>query len=100
METAAALQEAGFDVPVGEERLERAIEQIVEQTGQPRVSLVCHSMGGLVARCYIAGSGANRVDRLVTIGSPHGGSVFAFFGVGDVSGVSWGFSSTTSPTVR
>jgi pimeloyl-ACP methyl ester carboxylesterase len=40
-----------------------------------RIDLVCHSMGGLVARYYVqALGGSRRVDRVVTLGTPHHGS--------------------------
>jgi pimeloyl-ACP methyl ester carboxylesterase len=40
-----------------------------------RIDLVCHSMGGLVARWYLQQlGGARRVDRLITLGTPHAGS--------------------------
>lgn len=45
-----------------------------------RISLVAHSMGGLVARYYLQRlGGARRVDRLVTLGTPHRGSHAANF---------------------
>lgn len=62
--------------------LHRHIERIVAATGQPRVALVGHSMGGLVARAYVARHGAGRVARLVTLGSPHHGSWLARLGPG------------------
>jgi predicted alpha/beta hydrolase family esterase len=65
-----------------EEELHVEIERIVAGTGQPRVVLVAHSMGGLAARGYIARHGAARVARLVTIASPHHGTAIARFGVG------------------
>ena len=53
------------------------IERVVEATGQPRVVLVCHSMGGIAARLYLAEHGAERVASLVTIASPHAGTLLA-----------------------
>jgi pimeloyl-ACP methyl ester carboxylesterase len=58
------------------------VERIVAGTGQPRVVLVGHSMGGLVARAYMARHGTARVARLVTLGSPHRGSLLARCGMG------------------
>ena len=40
---------------------------------------VGHSMGGLVARAYIAAHRPERLGRVVTIGTPHGGSEVADF---------------------
>ena len=47
-----------------------------EQTGGPLPVLVCHSMGGLAARAWLAADPANgqRVARVITIGSPHHGT--------------------------
>ena len=49
--------------------------------GVSRMDLVCHSMGGLVAREAITREGFGDqkivVERLVTIGTPHGGSPWA-----------------------
>ena len=45
-----------------------------------RIDLVAHSMGGLVARFYLQQlGGARRVDRLITLGTPHHGSHAANF---------------------
>lgn len=44
--------------------------------------VVAHSMGGLVARAYLARHGAGSVARLVTIASPHGGTRLAKLGLG------------------
>lgn len=62
--------------------LHREIERIAAGTGQRRVVLVCHSMGGVAARAYLCSHGAARVARLVTIASPHHGTVHAYFGAG------------------
>ena len=64
------------------DRLAAEIERIVEATGEPQVILICHSMGGLVARAYLCTHGAARVRKVVTIASPHNGTVHARFGSG------------------
>ena len=64
------------------EALGRQVERIAEATRQPRVILVCHSMGGLAARRYLANGGSGRVARLITIASPHGGTALGRFGLG------------------
>jgi pimeloyl-ACP methyl ester carboxylesterase len=65
--------------------LDRFIEEICARYGCEQVDIVGHSMGGIVARYYLtlgAGRDRRRVARLVTLGTPHGGSVFSMFGVG------------------
>ena len=45
-----------------------------------RIDLVGHSLGGLIARVYVQALGGHRrVDRLVTIGTPHHGSHAAWW---------------------
>src|SRR5574340_261596 len=48
------------------EQLGAKIEAICAATGAPRVVLIGHSMGGLVARAYLRRFGGRRVERLVT----------------------------------
>jgi pimeloyl-ACP methyl ester carboxylesterase len=59
------------------------VEELCARLGVAQVDLVGHSMGGVVARHYVTlGGGAARVVHLVTLGSPHGGTPFARFGLG------------------
>ncbi len=53
-------------------RLEDMVDRILELTGQPKVILIAHSMGGLVSRRYMSMSNSNwnKVDTLLTVGSP------------------------------
>ena len=53
--------------------------QIDEFIGNEPTALVCHSMGGLVARAYLeANSSASQfVTKVVTLGTPHQGSHIA-----------------------
>ena len=45
-----------------------------------RIDLVCHSLGGLVARVYLQQlGGARRVDRCITLGTPHHGTYNAYW---------------------
>jgi pimeloyl-ACP methyl ester carboxylesterase len=53
------------------------IDTIIEATGAAQVVIVAHSMGGLVARAYLRRWGGARVRRVITIGTPHGGSMLA-----------------------
>lgn len=62
--------------------IEAAVLALQRQTGMPPV-LVAHSMGGLVARAWWARDAtAQRLHRLVTIGTPHQGTLMAKFGCG------------------
>ncbi|HEX7671630.1 MAG TPA: hypothetical protein VF395_18680, partial [Polyangiaceae bacterium] len=47
---------------------------VLEVTGAAEVDLVCHSLGGLVARTYVdLLGGHSHVRRVVTLGTPHRG---------------------------
>ncbi|MCU0990459.1 MAG: alpha/beta fold hydrolase, partial [Xanthomonadales bacterium] len=63
-------------------QLRERIERVCQATGADRVVLVAHSMGGLVCRSYLARHGSDRVERLITIASPHSGSELARIGIG------------------
>ncbi len=71
-------------------RLKRAIEDAKAATNQPRVILIAHSMGGLVARAYIESGGyADDVSELFTFGTPHLGvqeDLLTFFANGATIG--------------
>jgi hypothetical protein len=55
--------------------LRTKINEIKQQKNWPKVDLVAHSMGGLIARKYIESSDyQNDVDQLITLGTPHKGS--------------------------
>ena len=59
--------------------IDNAVSRMTAATGLPPV-LVCHSMGGLAARAWLARSAAHeRVDRIITIGVPHRGTWLARF---------------------
>jgi triacylglycerol lipase len=64
-------------------QLAARVDEICAASGSGKIALVAHSMGGLVARAYLARvSGAERVSRLVTIASPHHGTEMAPLGLG------------------
>ncbi len=62
--------------------LDEAVRSALEKTGAPGVALVCHSMGGLVARAYLRRHPDAPVNRVITLGTPHHGTVHARFGKG------------------
>ena len=66
------------DVARGAADLGEHIERICEQTGHDRVHVVGHSLGGLIARYHVQRQGGHRrVESLVTLGTPHQGSLWA-----------------------
>src|SRR5450631_1818012 len=64
------------------EQLSVKIESVCAATGAARVLIVGHSMGGLVARAYLRQRGPARIERIITLGTPHHGSVLAWIYVG------------------
>jgi hypothetical protein len=66
------------DVSRGAADLGRHIERVCERTGHERVHVVGHSMGGLIARYHVQRQGGDRrVESLITLGTPHQGSLWA-----------------------
>ncbi len=64
------------DVRTNKDSLDNLIEQAKTASGQPKVNLVVHSMGGLIARFYISDSQkAAKVNKLIELGVPHLGAV-------------------------
>jgi triacylglycerol esterase/lipase EstA (alpha/beta hydrolase family) len=62
--------------------VEQAVQKLCAATGAPRVAIVAHSMGGLVARAWMRAHGTAAVARVITLGTPHHGTALARFGVG------------------
>ncbi|MEU1413854.1 alpha/beta fold hydrolase [Streptomyces sp. NPDC005731] len=63
------------DIRTAAELLGRYVEELCERTGQQRVDVVGHSLGGLIARYYVQRLGGDlRVRTLVTLGTPHSGT--------------------------
>jgi pimeloyl-ACP methyl ester carboxylesterase len=73
----------GFGIREAVPYLNRAIDEALAISGAKQVVLVCHSMGGLVARYAIALGEHRRVRQLITIGTPHHGTGLARLGVGN-----------------
>jgi pimeloyl-ACP methyl ester carboxylesterase len=47
--------------------------------GHDKAAMVCHSMGGLIARAYLDNHSktSEQVEKVITLGTPHKGSAFA-----------------------
>ena len=64
------------DVRVVAEQLGAFVEEVCAEQGAEQVHLIGHSLGGIVARYYMQRLGGDaRVHTLVTIGTPHGGTL-------------------------
>ena len=63
------------------EALADYVQEVLQVTGEPRVDLVAHSMGGVAARLAILDHGLGPdVGTFITLGSPHGGTYPARYG--------------------
>ena len=63
-------------------QVEQALQALCTLTGSERAIIVAHSMGGLVARAWLRHYGAARAARIITIGTPHHGTVLANLAAG------------------
>jgi len=60
------------------EQLRKRVNEALASTGAQKVNIIAHSMGGLDARHMIVDKGmADKVATLVTIGTPHLGTILA-----------------------
>jgi pimeloyl-ACP methyl ester carboxylesterase len=59
-----------------------AVERLRAASRAAQVTLVAHSMGGLAVRCYLRRHGDAALARVITIASPHQGTLLARFGHG------------------
>jgi triacylglycerol lipase len=67
------------DLRAAAHQLRTHVERLRAETGADRVHIVGHSLGGVIARYYVQRlGGAAAVDTLVTLGSPHGGTLTAY----------------------
>lgn len=64
------------DIRAVSARLGTLIDQVCEETGHDRVHVIGHSLGGLIGRYLVQRLGGDRrVHTLVTLGTPHGGTL-------------------------
>jgi len=64
-------------------QVDDAVRRLRARTGAQRVAIVAHSMGGLVTRAYLRTHPDAPVGCVVTLGTPHRGTVHARFGQGE-----------------
>jgi triacylglycerol esterase/lipase EstA (alpha/beta hydrolase family) len=66
--------------------LAEEVEKVRTESQSDQVDLVGQSMGGLVIRTYLLENSArSKVRRVVTLGTPHGGSKLAVLGLGQAA---------------
>ena len=66
------------DVRSAAAELGRHVDRLRERTGSDSVHIIGHSLGGLIARYFVQRlDGDTAVDTLITLGSPHRGSMLA-----------------------
>lgn len=75
------LQSFNYESSAGVERAAIALREYLRRHVRGgRIDLVCHSLGGLVARVYIQQLGGHRrVDRCITLGTPHRGTYNSYW---------------------
>ncbi len=57
--------------------IEQAVIDLQNQTGAAKVVLIGHSMGGLAIRSWMRSKGCSRVEKVMTLGTPHQGTRIA-----------------------
>jgi triacylglycerol esterase/lipase EstA (alpha/beta hydrolase family) len=62
--------------------IEARVRELCAATGIARIAIVAHSMGGLAARAWMRTCGGAHVAKLITLGTPHHGTVLANLGLG------------------
>ena len=58
-------------------RVEQDVRALFQESGGSTVAIIAHSMGGLVARAVLRRVGPGIIGRIVTIATPHHGTVLA-----------------------
>jgi predicted alpha/beta hydrolase family esterase len=64
------------DIELQARRVAPELLALQQQCDGARVIIVAHSMGGLVARALLRNVGSGAISRIVTLGSPHHGTMF------------------------
>jgi len=61
-------------------QIDAAVRRLQAATGAQRVALVGHSMGGLAIRAWLRVAGDEAMACVITLGTPHAGTLHADFG--------------------
>lgn len=66
---------------IGVEQAARQLKEFLKKRVRGgRIDLVCHSLGGVIARMYLQElGGARKVDRCITLGTPHQGTYSSYW---------------------
>ena len=66
--------------------LAERVDDVLRITGVSQLTLIAHSMGGLICRAYLrrhGGAAGDKIDQLITLGSPHQGTFHARLATGE-----------------
>jgi PGAP1-like protein len=74
---AVTLEPLMADIESHARRIAHELVALQNRCGGERVTIITHSMGGLIARAALRAAGSNAVRRVVTIACPHHGTLFA-----------------------
>jgi triacylglycerol lipase len=58
------------------------VDEVLALTNESKLTLIAHSMGGLVCRAYLRQFGGEKVTQLITLGTPHHGTFHAYVASG------------------
>lgn len=64
------------------EQIDRAVTEVLAATGATKINLIGHSQGGLSIRAFLDRHGDAKVDKIITLGSPHQGTWLARLALG------------------
>ena len=62
--------------------IEQTILKLCDETDSDRIIILAHSMGGLVTRAYLRDHGNSHIARIITVGTPHRGTMLANCAIG------------------
>ena len=62
--------------------IDKALQSLCRESGKEQIIILAHSMGGLAARAYLRQYSSRRIAKIITIGTPHYGTVLANFAIG------------------